>query len=469
MDILDRLRAALCADAVLTGQDTRKWQTDWTGDYPSAPMAVVRPRSTHEVSAVLALAHETRTPVVAVGGNTGLTGAAQTKGGLVLSLDRLTDIEIDEAGRTATAGAGCILAKLHGAAEAQRLIFPLTFGARGSATVGGALSTNAGGSNVVRYGNTRDLVLGIEAVMADGRVMNLLSKLHKDNSGLALRHLLVGAEGTLGVITRAVVKLFPAPRAHATAMVAMESLAPALDLLHRVQDASGGAVAAFEFMPEAYIAGHLEIDPAARAPFAERHPVNILIELAATAERDATPGPDGTIPIAALLEVVLGEMLERGAILDAHVAASEAQRREMWARREAAAEIGFRKRPFIDTDVALPLPLVETFLAQVRDGLRTLDPHADDLVVGHLGDGNLHYSVYPTQPDKAHATAIREMIDDVTVSLGGSFSAEHGIGLSKRDSMARLKDPAALEVMRAIKLALDPQNILNPGKLYPDA
>ena len=469
MEILGQLGGIVGAANVLTGADMARWGMDWTGKYPSSPMAVVRPSSTKEVSQIMALAHANRTPVSPVAGNTGLTGGAQAQGGLTLSLDRMNAIrDIRPAGRIAIAEAGVILSALHAAADTHDLIFPLTFGARGSAMIGGVLSTNAGGSNVLRYGNTRDLVLGIEVVLADGRVMNLMSELHKDNSGFNLRNLFIGAEGQLGVITAAVLKLRPKPKAYATAMLAVPSLDQALAVLYRMQDLTGGAVEAFEYMPANYIAGHLARFPGARAPFAQRHDVNIMIEIGATAPRDATALPDGTIPIVALLEAALAEMLEAGTLLDAVIAQNESQRREMWTRREAAAEITLHRSPFVDTDVAVPLDKVSAFLRDVVARVKMIDPTADDFCVAHLGDGNLHYTIFPSTDDTTLAENLRDAVEDVVLAYGGSFSAEHGIGQSKLGTLARRKDPVALDVMRAIKTALDPLNILNPGKTIPE-
>jgi FAD/FMN-containing dehydrogenase len=468
MDLLDRIREIVGADHVLSGADTERWRRDWTGTYPSDPLAVVRPGSTAEVAAIMRLAHETGTPVVPVAGLTGLVGGGQANGVLCLSVERLNRIRaVRPEGRLAIVEAGVVLSTLHAAAEAHDLIFPLMFGARGSAMIGGVLSTNAGGSNVLRYGNTRDLCLGLEVVLADGRIMNLMSELHKDNAGLNLRHLMIGAEGTLGIITAAVLKLRPRPRAYATAMVALPALGDALELLNRVQDATGGSVEAFEYMPRSYIDGHLAHIPGARPPFDQSYDVNILIEVGVTAPRDAIPGPDGQIPVVAELERILGEMLEDGALLDAVIASSGAQRAEMWARRESAAQFTFIKQPIVDTDVAVPLDKVAAFLERVHADVARIDPGMTDLCVGHLGDGNLHYNVYPTRDDPGLLDAIRECVEDVVQDLGGSFSAEHGIGQSKLGSMQRRKDPVALDVMRAIKAALDPRGILNPGKVFP--
>jgi FAD/FMN-containing dehydrogenase len=328
------------------------------------------------------------------------------------------------------------------------------------------LSTNAGGSNVLRYGSTRALCLGLEVVLADGRVLNLMSALHKDNAGYDLKDLFIGAEGTLGVITAAVMKLVPAPRAHATAMVALGSIKDALVLLNRVQDATGGRVEAFELMPRSYLERLAVVRPDLGLPFAENPDVAILIELATTAPGDATPGADGVVPLVAVLEAVLGDMLEAGQISDAVIAQSEAQRRVIWARREAAAELTKGVSPAVDTDICLPLDRVADFLEMAVARLAVLDPRSRNLTVAHLGDGNLHFTVFPT--NKALSDQAMEIVEDVVQELGGSFSAEHGVGLSKLSSMRRRKDPVALEVMRVIKAGLDPMGLMNPGKVIPE-
>ena len=468
MDLLDDLVAALGSAQVLTGSDRASYQSDWTGHYTSDPVAVVRPGSTAEVSTVMQIAARHGVPVVPVSGRTGLVGGAMTSGGLMLSVERLNRIrEIRVPSRLAIVESGVVLARLHEAADAKDLYFPLWFGARGSAMIGGVLSTNAGGSNVLRYGSTRALCLGLEVVLVDGRVLNLMSELHKNNSGYDLKDLFIGAEGTLGVITAAVMKLVPRPRAYATATLAAHSLPDALTLLNRLQEATGGAVEAFEFMPDTYMRRLAEARPDIRQPFTPRQAVNILVELGATAPRDATPGEDGTVPIVAVLEDVLARMITEGTVIDAEIAQTEAQRRAMWERRELAAEITFARKPAIDTDVALPLDKVVTFLDLIHARLPDLDSDCETLSVAHLGDGNVHFTVFPTRDDPALHDAVVEAVEDVVQELGGSFSAEHGVGLAKLPSMARRKDPVALDVMRAIKTALDPDNRMNPGKILP--
>ncbi|TGN51071.1 FAD-binding oxidoreductase, partial [Paracoccus liaowanqingii] len=417
-----------------------------------------RPADRDQVAAVLRLAGARGLPVVPVSGKTGLNGGAMGQDAIVLSLDRMNRIrEINPRSRVAVVEAGVIVAALDAAADDHGLIFPLSFGAAGSAMIGGVLSTNAGGANVLRYGNTRDLCLGLEVVLADGRVLDLMQALHKDNSGLDLRDLMIGAEGQLGIITAAVMKLHPRPAERVTAMVAMASLDAATDLLNTIQDASGDAVVAFEFMPRAFIEGHLALQPGAREPFDAPHPVNLLVELAATRAGD----------LAVQVEQILTTQLEAGIIADAVIAASEAQRRAMWARREAAAEIAFARRPVLDTDIALPRDMVPDFLRRIEPLLREIDPGCQVLSVAHLGDGNIHYTCWPSRDDPALKSALRAQIDALAVGMAGTFSAEHGVGISKLAPMARHKDPVALEVMRAIKDALDPQGILNPGKTIP--
>jgi FAD/FMN-containing dehydrogenase len=468
--MLDTLRALLGPAHVLTGPETEAFTREWTRKYRWQPLCVVRPADTAQVAGVLRIAQGAGVAVVPVGGNTGLAGGTKADGAIMLSLERLNRIRaLNPAARTVTAEGGVVLSRLHEAAEAEGLYFPLWFGARGSAMLGGALSTNAGGSNVLRHGSTRGLCLGLEVVLADGRVLDLMSGVHKDNTGYDLKDLFIGAEGTLGIITAAVMKLVPAARAHATATLAAPSLPAALDLLHRLQDATGGLVEAFEFMPRSFMTRLGERRPDLGQPFDTIHDVTILVELGATAPRDCTPREDGTVPLTDLLEDTLGTLMEQGAVLDAVIARSDAQRRRMWERREAAAEITLTQTPLVDTDVCVPLDQVAVFLDRAQARLATMDPAATDVTVAHLGDGNLHYTVFPGRDDPAHLDAIREMIEDVVLSLRGSFSAEHGIGLSKLPSMARRKDPVALDVMRAIKQALDPMNTLNPGKTLPPA
>ena len=467
MDVIKELEGIVGAAHVLMGADMAPFSRDWLGKYTWKPQAVVRPANTDEVSQVMRVSGRAGLAVVPVGGNTGLAGGTRADGAVMLSLARMKRVRnINPRARIAVVEAGVVLSDLHDAVAEHGLSFPMTFGARGSCMIGGMLSTNAGGSNVLRYGNTRALCLGLEVVLADGRVLDLMSALHKDNTGYDLKDLFIGAEGTLGVITGAVLKLVPAPRAYATAMVALPGLAPALDLLNRLQEATGGAVEAFEYMPAAYFDRLVELHPELGPPFAP-HPVNILVELGATAARDATPQEDGSVPIVSYLEQVLAGLLEEGAIKDAVVARTETQRSAMWAAREAAAEVMISYTQRVDTDIALPLDGVAEFLARMEAILPALDPGASHTEVAHLGDGNIHYSVVMSREDAQLREAITERVEDEVRALGGTFSAEHGIGISKLGSMRRRKDPVALDVMRAVKAALDPEGRMNPGKVLP--
>ena len=451
---LGALRATLGVANVLTGEATAPFSKDWTGKWRAAPLAVVRPGDVAEVAEVVRIAARHGLAIVPVGGNTGLVGGTSNEGALMVSLERMAAIrEVNPRDGTLVVEAGAILSDVHDAAAAHDLAFPLTFGARGSARVGGFLSTNAGGSNVVRYGSTRGLVLGLEVVLADGRVLDLMSRLRKDNSGYALRELFIGAEGTLGIVTAAVLRLVPRPRHHAAALAAVRDLPAALDLLRVLQAATDGAVEAFEYMPRSYMEALARHRPDLRQPFAA-HDHAVMIDLGGLSR------PPGDA-----LEAVLAEALEAGAVLDATVAQNEAQRRAIWEMREAAAEITFTRLPIVDSDVALPLDAVEGFIDAMHARLAAMDPGAETLLVAHLGDGNVHLTIYPTGEDRLDA--LREMVEDVTVALGGSVSGEHGIGLSKLATMRRRKDPVALDVMRAVKAALDPEDRMNPGKVVP--
>ncbi|MEM7641214.1 MAG: FAD-binding oxidoreductase [Pseudomonadota bacterium] len=455
-DPLADLRALLGEAHVLTGDATDRFARDWTGKWRADPLAVVRPASTAEVAEVVKLAARHDMSIVPVGGNTGLVGGTANQGALMISFERMAAIrEVRPQAGLAIVEAGAILSDIHDAVGEHDLIFPLTFGARGSARVGGFLSTNAGGSNVVRYGPTRGLVLGLEVVLADGRVLDLMSGLRKDNSGYDLRDLFIGGEGTLGIITAAVLRLAPKPKHHATAFAAVRDLPASLRLLRKLQEASDGAVEAFEYMPRSYMKELAKHRADLRQPF-EIHDHAVMIDMGGLSR-----------PLDDVLEQVLAEAADTGDVLDAMIAQNEAQRAFIWEMRETAAEITFTRLPIVDNDVALPLDGVESFIDTMLARLRDLDAEADHLICAHLGDGNIHLTVYPTSDDPAHLDTIREMIEEVTVSLGGSISAEHGIGLSKLTTMGRRKDPVALDVMRAVKQALDPDNRLNPGKVLP--
>ncbi|EAQ13405.1 FAD/FMN-containing dehydrogenase [Maritimibacter alkaliphilus HTCC2654] len=456
MGFIEQAAAIVGSAQVLTGSDIARYVDDPTGAYHSAPLCVVRPGSTREVSDLMALAYGMGQVVVPVSGNTGVSGGTFNEGAVMLSVERMNAVrEVNASARTATVEAGVILDRLRDAADDAGLVFPVVFGARGSAMVGGILSTNAGGSNVLRYGNTRAQCLGIEVVLADGRVMDLMTALHKDNSGYDLRDLMIGAEGTLGIITAAVMKLSPKPAHTVTAMLAPVSLDAALTVLNRLQAASGGAVEACEYMPRSYIERQLAQIAGAREPFDAPHEVNVLVELA------------GDAGLSELFEDVLGAALEEGLIADAVIAQNDTQRAAMWERRESAAEVTLATTPALMGDIALPVDRLSDFFAAMRDRLSKIEPKAQETCVAHLGDGNIHYVAYSEANDPDLKIRLSEAMEGLVADMRGSFSAEHGVGLYKLGSMERHKNPVALDVMRSIKTALDPKGILNPGKVIP--
>lgn len=454
------LQAIVGSDQIFTGVATDRWSRDWTGQFEGMPLAVVRPGTCEEVAAILRLAGQCHVPVVPIAGNTGLNGGAYGAGSILVSFERMNRIrEIRSDARVAVVEAGVIVAALDSAASKYGLTFPLTFGAAGSAMVGGVLSTNAGGANVLRYGNMRDLCLGLEVVLPDGRVLDLMTALKKDNSGFDLRDLIIGAEGQLGIITAAVLKLHPRPVFHATALVALEDLREAPALLNAFQDASDNAVTAYEFMSRSYVAGYEKLVPTARRFFETSYPAVLLVELATVRNGE----------LGELLETVLGDAMERGAVADAVIAQSDMQRQEMWALREAAAELAFQRHPVIDTDIAVPLDRIAEYLDRIPERMAAIDSGFSDIAVAHFGDGNIHYTVWPSTNDPTVDAALRAAIDGLAVEMDGTFSAEHGIGLCKLPSMAKHKSGVALDIMRTLKVAFDPKGILNPGKTLPRA
>ncbi|SHI62877.1 FAD/FMN-containing dehydrogenase [Shimia gijangensis] len=465
-DFIASLEAIVGVDHVLSGDAAReKYDHGWLPQYKGRSQAVVRPASTDEVSRILSLANTAKVPVIPMGGNTGLTGATMAVpdlNAIILTVERMNRIlEIKPQSHVIRVEAGAILDDIRAAAEAEDLCFPLVFGARGSCRIGGNLATNAGGSNVLKYGNTRDLCLGLEVVLADGRVMNLMSELHKDNTGYDLKNLFIGAEGTLGVITAAVLKLVPLPVEYATAMIAMDHVEDALGLLNTLDRLSGGAVEAFEFMPKSYCDLLPSALPNLQPVFDPVPEVTILVELGATSERDRRF-------LTEMLENALMGLIQEGRVTDAVVAQNESQRAEMWLRRESTFEVAGQKGRTLDTDVALPLEKLPLFLSRANAETAQAAPGSEPIYIAHLGDGNVHYSLWMDNHDPASHDRIVEVIEDIVDDLGGSFSAEHGIGLMKLPTMARRKDPVALEVMRGIKRQLDPNAIMNPGKLLPD-
>lgn len=424
--------------------------------------AVVRPACTGEVARVVALCAEAGVPVVPHGGNTGLVGGGVPRGGVVLSTARLDRIRhIDPANRTMTVEAGVILADVQRAADETGALFPLSLGAEGSCRIGGNLATNAGGMNVVRYGNARDLVLGLEVVLPDGRIWDGLRSLRKNNTGYELKQLFLGSEGTLGIITAAVLKLFAKPRTSETALVAVPTLDAAVELFRRLNDAAGDALSGFELMARIALDFCLRHIPGCTDPFGEPHPWYVLLKL-------TSPRPND--PLRDALEEVLGAAWDAGVVLDAVVAQSETQAAELWRIRESIPEAQKPEGGSIKNDVSVPLSRVPDFIDRATRAVEDALPGIRAVPFGHLGDGNIHFNLsQPVGMDRAAYLAewerIERIVSDIAAELDGSFSAEHGIGELKRSSLLRYKSDVEIDLMRRLKRTLDPQGIMNPGKV----
>ena len=424
--------------------------------------AVARPASTEEVARVVALCAEAGVPVVAHGGNTGLVGGGVPRGGVVLSTARLDRIRaVDPRNRTITVEAGVILADVRAAADQAGALFPLSLGAEGSCRIGGNLATNAGGMNVLRYGNARDLVLGLEVVLADGRVWNGLRGLRKDNTGYDLKQLFLGSEGTLGIITAAVLELFAKPRTKETALAAVPSAEAAVELFGRLSDVAGDALVAFELMARIALDFCVAHIPGCADPFADRHPWYALLELTSPRRND---------PLRETLEQALAEACAAGVVRDAVVAQNETQAAGLWRMRESVPEAQRHEGGSIKNDVAVPLSRVAEFIDRASRAVEQALPGIRVVAFGHLGDGNIHFNLsQPVGMDRlaylAEWDRIERLVSDIAIELDGSFSAEHGIGELKRAGLLRYKSGIEIEVMRRLKRALDPKNIMNPGKI----
>lgn len=439
--------------------------SDWRNAYRGKAALIVRPANTEEVAAVVRLSNEYGMALVPQGGNTGLCGGSipdETGNQVVLSLTRMTRIRhIDPANETITVEAGVILQSLQEAAAEAGRLFPLSLGAEGSCTVGGNLATNAGGTAVLRYGNMRDLTLGLEVVLPDGQIWNGLRGLRKDNTGYDLKHLFIGSEGTLGIITAAVLKLYPAVRSTTTAWVALPSASAAVELIGVIRGLCGDRLTGFELMSRQSVDFVLRHVSGCRDPFADAHPWYVLIELSDTQ-------PDA--PLNELLEAGIGEALEHGWVIDAVVAASEAQVAALWAMREGISEAQNHEGPSLKHDISVPVSCIPEFIETTDKHLLDRFPGVRIIAYGHVGDGNLHYNISKPvgsddAPFKAQQEAIMQVIYDATSAFNGSISAEHGIGQAKRNTAMQYKDPLELDLMRAIKTTLDPKGLMNPGKV----
>lgn len=458
--LLEALRHALGSEGVIDGAALPEERcTDWSGHAPVRPLALLRPADTAQVAAALRLCHDHHTPVVPQGGRTGLSGGAvPVAHGVILSLERMQHIgTVDRAGGCVTVEAGATLQAVQEAAAAADTELGLDLGARGSCTIGGNIATNAGGLNVVRFGMARDQVLGLEVVLADGTVLDMLRATPKNNTGYDLKQVFIGAEGTLGVVTRAVLRLHPATRAQATLLAALDGPAAGLRLMRRLQAALPGQLCAFELMWPDFYATALAWT-GVPAPFSEAPACLALAELRGGTQEAL----DQT------LEQVLGEALEAGEATDMVLAQSRAQAAQLWRLREITGELPTRMDP-INFDIGLPLARIGDFAQACDDAIRARWPAAHSVRFGHLGDGNLHLTVDARTlgiADRAEAHhAVEALVFALLKDHGGAVSAEHGIGLHKKEWLHVSRSPAELALMRSFKQALDPQQLMNPGKI----
>ena len=462
--IIERLSAIVGRQHVLIDADQQlPYLREWRELYQGRAGVVVRPGSTDQVAEIMALANAHAIAVVPQAGNTGLVGGQLPfNGEILLSVGRLKRLrQVDAAGYTMTVEAGVTLAEAQAAAAAVDRLFPLSLASEGSAQIGGNLASNAGGAGVLAYGTARALALGLEVVLADGRVLPALSTLKKDNSGYDLKHLFIGSEGTLGIITAATLRLFPRPAETATAFVALADLERVLALFAAAAAAAGSSLTAFEFMPRLAIDFVLKHVANTRDPFATPAPWYALIDVSGLK-------PDGSAERQML--AILEAAAERGLIVDATLASSVAQARDFWRLRDLISQAQKHEGGNVKNDVSVPIASIPAFIARADALVLGICPAARRLAFGHFGDGNVHYNIaQPLAMPKAQFLALwqplQAAVNRAVLEIGGSISAEHGIGVMKRDALMAAKSPVALDVMRAIKQALDPKGILNPGKL----
>jgi FAD/FMN-containing dehydrogenase len=471
--VLARFRSALPSGRVIDDPDlVAPWTSDWRSKYHGAAAAILAPRSTEEVATMLALATELGVPVVPQGGNTSMVGGATPPSdgrALILSLRGLNSIRsIDADANIAVCEAGVILEHLHDAARQQGRRFPLSLGARGAATIGGLISTNAGGTQVLRHGTMRALVEGLEVVLPDGAILNDLSALKKDNRGSDLKQLFIGAEGTLGIVTAASLRLVAASTSRSVAWAGVDSPHAALALLRHMETRLSDAIEGFEILATDVLDAVLDAIPGSRMPLGSNSPWHVLIE-AVTAQ-----GQDGSA-LTAAMEDALATAAETGLISDATIAASESQAEDFWRLRESASIGEKAKGPALQYDVSVPIAAMPDFMINAAASCERTFPGSSASSYGHLGDGNIHFHVRPPRDAGDRGSAwvetmgetVSRHVNDMVVAMGGSISAEHGIGQMKIGELARLSSPARLEAMRALKRAFDPSGIMNPGKLVP--
>ena len=470
-DIIARFAALLGPKGVVTDpDDIAPWTSDWRGRYHGAAAAILAPGSTQEVAATVALAAELGVALVPQGGNTSMVGGATPPAdgsALILSLRRMNAIRsLSADDNLAVCEAGVILSVLHDAAEAEGRRFPLSLGAKGSATIGGLVSTNAGGTQVLRHGTMRALVEGVEAVLPDGSIFDGLDALKKDNRGYDIKQLLIGAEGTLGIVTAAALRLVPAIAARAVGWVGVASPADALALLRLTEAQLGDSVEGFEVIADetlGFVLGHI---PGTRSPIETRTPWHVLIEVDHADLNDPSP--------AERLEQALTDAFERELAIDAAIAANEAQADAFWRIRESLSESEKAQGPALQYDISVPVARMPAFMIDAAQAAQARVPGTTASSFGHLGDGNVHFHVRAPKGTSdgpawiaAQGQAINGFVHDAVVAAGGSISAEHGIGQMKRAELGRLASPARIGALRAIKTAFDPKGIMNPGKLIP--
>jgi FAD/FMN-containing dehydrogenase len=467
-EILRQFEAIVGARHVLTSpDDADPYLQDWRGRYKGRAFCVVRPGSTEEVAAVVRLCNEHDRPIIPQAGNTGLCGGAvpaERDDCVVLNVSRLNKIrDIDAVNGTMTLDAGCILQNIRDAADAEDLLFPMLLGSVGSCEIGGLISTNAGGTGVLRYGNTRELVLGLEVVLPDGRIWNGLKALRKDNTGYDLKQVFIGAEGTLGVVTAAVIKLFPRLSASVSAMVALNGVGDAITLLRELRSRLGNRVEAFEILSAPQVAIVLKHMTQLRNPISGDAPWYALIEIADSHSQQE---------LVLALEDVLGTALERALISDATIAPDQAKAKNIWDLRHHISESNKLEGFTVSNDTSVPISKQPDFVAAVEQRAKAAFPAAHILFAGHIGDGNIHaIVVFPrvmftsSEESEAAATRVNDIVHDASVALGGSISAEHGIGQMHVRRLPRYAAAVELDVMRSIKQALDPKWLMNPGKV----
>ena len=456
-----------------------KYINDWRGQYTGKAAAILRPTNTLEVSAIVKFAYENNISIVPQGGNTSLCGAAtpdQSGNSIIVSLEKMNKVrQFNKKAQTITVESGMILSQIHELVEKEDLFFPLSLGAKGSCMIGGNLSTNAGGVNVLKYGNTRELCLGLEVVLPDGKIMNLLSELKKDNTGYDLKNIFIGAEGTLGIITAATLKLFQLPKTITTVFVEADKISNAVELLNIFNSHFPDRIESFELMPKVFWEVANNNIENIKLPFDDLPQMGVLIDISSFPKTEITPNSDGILPIILTIENVLEECLELNLISNATICTNKSQSQSLWSIREAAAESEKKELEnsnllkCLKHDISLPVESIESFHKEAQIMITNFLPRLKTIYFGHLGDGNLHYNVFGNGsfPDgfEGKGSDLTTELYKIVHKYDGSFSAEHGIGQLKRHNLKSHKNEAAYSLMTIIKKQLDPKGIMNPGKV----